>query len=404
MTQRELDSDIPEEIEQEQGKEQGQELEQEQEQEQESAFEEIIQIGMEKSKGKKHMVFNIIGVCLGLLLIFLVCIFGYYRYVMSQVTIERREDVELLPEEFETDIDTDDDIDFVEYADLEDIIKTDLEDNNDVDKTNVTEKPEGVLNFLVCGIEAIGGGRGRTDCMVLVTINVKSNTIKLTSFMRDTYVEIPGYSNNKLNAAYSQGGAPLLADTLKLNFNVDIDGYVTVDFEKFEKLIDMMGGVDIQLTQGEASYLNRTNYISNPNNRNLKVGLNHMNGNQALGYSRVRYVRTANGLADDFGRNYRQRVVINSIFNKFKSKSVTDLMALVPKVASLITTNLSETAMLDYATTVVGMDLKNIELESFKVPIEGYYKGAKINKMSVIQITDLFTTKQKLFEYLYGNK
>ena len=106
--------------------------------------------------------------------------------------------------------------------------------------------------------------------------------------MRDTLVQIPGYRENKLNSAYEKGDVDLLYKTIALNFNIRLDGCILVNFENFEKIIDFMGGLEITLTSSEARYLRNTNYISNPKYRTVVEGTQLMNGNQVLGYSRIR--------------------------------------------------------------------------------------------------------------------
>ena len=175
-----------------------------------------------------------------------------------------------------------------------------------------------VANFLLFGIEEIGGG-GRTDSIMIASVNIKDNTVKLTSIMRDCYVEIPGHDSNKINAAYALGDEELLVDTVEQNFKIHIDGWASVNFEAFEAIVDMLGGVDIELGDTEANYLNTTNYISKPEYRNVSAGWNTLNGNQALGYARVRKVSTLGGTNNDYGRTVRQRRLLNSIFEKYKN-------------------------------------------------------------------------------------
>ena len=140
-----------------------------------------------------------------------------------------------------------------------------------------------IMNILLIGVENIDPvtgesltgkttSRGRTDSIVLLTINSEDKTIKLTSFMRDCYVSIPGKESNRINAAYAKGGVALLYDTLKENFGIVPDNYALVNFEDFRTIVDSLGGIDIKLSKKEADYLNKTNYISQPENRNVKEG------------------------------------------------------------------------------------------------------------------------------------
>ena len=123
-----------------------------------------------------------------------------------------------------------------------------------------------IVNILLVGndyrVESEGYDvGGLTDTMMIATLDMKHKTLKLTSLMRDMLVEIPGYSSSKLNSAYSKGGIELLYQTLAQNFNIQLDGYVEVSFDAFVKVVDEVGGIEVELTESEVEYLNSTNYI-----------------------------------------------------------------------------------------------------------------------------------------------
>lgn len=259
-----------------------------------------------------------------------------------------------------------------------------------------------VINVLLVGEEAIkdGNSRGRTDSIMIATMNVKQKAVKLTSVMRDIYVQIPGYSDNKLNAAYHIGGIPLLKETIQLNFDIELDGAVLVDFDGFEKIIDELGGVEITLTDSEARYLNTTNYISNPANRNVKVGTQILNGNQALGYSRVRYRKATNGEADDFGRTSRQRTVLDAIFQKYKSKNAAELLIVLNEILPMLTTDISKTDIVSYMGTFVS--LGTTELETLRLPLDNEYSNATIRKMDVL-LPNMPNNIEALHTFIYGS-
>ena len=186
-----------------------------------------------------------------------------------------------------------------------------------------------IVNILVIGNdyrkEKNYTASGLTDTMIVATMDLKHNTLKMASLMRDCYIEIPGYGYNKLNAANSYGGIELLYKTIATNFNIELDGYVEVGFKAFTDAVDAVGGVELELTESEVEYLNTTNYIRDKKSRNVKVGKQTLNGAQALGYCRIRKKgTTVNGLRDDYGRTWRQRTVINAIFEKVKSLPSTE--------------------------------------------------------------------------------
>ncbi len=258
-----------------------------------------------------------------------------------------------------------------------------------------------VINILVCGEEAIHDDRGRTDSIMIATINQKDNNLCLTSIMRDTYVKIPGFQDNKINAAYHNGGMKTLVATIKENFGIQVDGYVLVNFSSFQKIIDAIGGVDIKLSEEEVSYLNRTNYISNRAYHNLHVGVNHMNGNQALGYARVRYV-SKDGQYGDFARTLRHRTVMGAIYEKMMKKSTLDLVAMIPKILPLLTTNLKKEQIVNYLAAGVAVRDKNNKLRTLNVPIDGCYKITRVRKMSVILASPMDRNVEKMHRFIFG--
>lgn len=332
----------------------------------------------------KELKFKEIRLNLILVVLLSLIISGFMYLENLANTMRQKENIVLAVEQFDIDIEDSEDIENETTKKLNTEIpkvigiKDEIKDKYSLD--------EGIYNILVCGVEKIGGGLGRTDTIMVATLNTKTNKIKLTSLMRDVYVKISGYSDNKLNASYSQGGIDLLIDTVYTNFNIKIDGYVKVDFDQFEHLIDSLGGVEINLTLKEANYLNKTNYISKEEHRNVVEGKQILNGNQALGYSRVRYVATEQGLHNDFGRNERQRNVILSIINSYKSKNVAELISLLPDITSTVETDISNLDIIKYLYAVMKTDLNNIETS--RIPMDGVYEDRKVRKMSVLYITD----------------
>ncbi len=262
---------------------------------------------------------------------------------------------------------------------------------------------EGVYNILLLGEEAIGSGtsRGRTDVIVIATMNTNEKKLRLTSLMRDTLVQIPGFQDNKLNSAYEKGGLDLLYKTIALNFDIRLDGCIKVNFENFEKIIDKLGGLDLTLTAGEAKYLNTTNYISNPLNRNVREGTQHLNGNQVLGYSRVRKKATITGNNNDYGRTDRHRIVLNAIFEKYKTKSKVELAAMMPSLLPMITTDIDSKTFEQLLNTFIEMGLQNID--QLRIPADGTFTdNVKVRGMDVI-IPDLDENIDVMHKFIFGN-
>jgi LCP family protein required for cell wall assembly len=271
-----------------------------------------------------------------------------------------------------------------------------------LNSSNIQRTDKDVVNILLVGEEAINDGksRGRTDSMMIATINTKEGALKLTSLMRDMYVEIPGYSDNKLNAAYHNGGMPLLKETIETNFDIDLDGSVLVNFDGFQDIIDKLGGVEITLSEAEASYLNRTNYISDPSNRNVVAGTQILNGNQALGYARVRYVKKSDTEHDDFGRTSRHRTLLTAIFDKYKSKSLPELVTLLYDILPLVTTDIDKSTIMSYLSTVATMGVT--ELQTLRLPVDGAYSNSNVRGMSVLLPDPLQENIDALHEFVFG--
>lgn len=260
---------------------------------------------------------------------------------------------------------------------------------------------EYATNILLLGEEDIesSGARGRTDLIMIATLNTKEKSLKLTSLMRDSYVQIPGYKDNKLNSAFATGGIDLLYKTIEMNFDIKIDGYCMVGFDDFEEIIDELGGVNIYITDREANYLNTNNYITDISNRNLVVGENHLNGDQALGYCRIRDVGTAEKEFNDFGRTSRQRTLLNAIFEKYKEKNLIDLLLIINRLLPKVTTDITSTDFANYMRKAYSIGLK--EIQDLRIPADGTYQSTYIRDMSVI-IPNLTENVKILHEFIFG--
>ena len=242
-----------------------------------------------------------------------------------------------------------------------------------------------VVNILIIGNDfrkenGYNAG-GLTDTMIIGTMDMKHGTLKMTSLMRDLVVDIPGHGKNKLNAANSYGGIELLYKTIATNFNIELDGYVEVGFKAFQDIVDKVGGVEVELTESEVSYLNSTNYIRNKKYRNVKVGKQVLNGSQALGYCRIRKSgTTVNGLRDDYGRTWRQRTVVNAVFDKVKKLPMSKWMDIIDAVLDNVTTDLTNDQIIEYVKDVVGIG--TMEINQLQIPVNGYYRSGANGEFS----------------------
>lgn len=243
-----------------------------------------------------------------------------------------------------------------------------------------------VINILLIGQDARPGEiRARSDTMILVTFDTGRKTVTMTSFLRDLYVKIPGYQDNKLNAAYAFGGMPLLNQTLEVNFGVQVDGNVEVNFSRFAEVIDLLGGVDMELRQDEANLINRK-----VGHSKLSEGMMHMDGDQALYYSRIRYL-DADG---DFSRTNRQRKVITALIDKFRNTDRATLLGLLDDLLPMIATDMDRSDILKLAADLIPM-LKDCTIISQRVPADGEYEFRTIRSMSCV-VADMDAARELL--------
>ena len=274
---------------------------------------------------------------------------------------------------------------------------------DDPEVVEVVKEPRSedyVRTYLLFGVESIyvdndgvirfdSSSSGNTDAIILLSVNTRDNSIKLTSLLRDTYVEIPGYKESvdgvaygdKINSVYSKGfrtgetaeekkrnGAELLMKVIENTYDIDITGYAFVNFSSFEKIIDRLGGIDIQLGEKEAAYLCKTNYISKEQYRTVQPGWNHMNGNQVLGYCRVRKEVTLGGASNDYGRTQRQRRVINAVIQQYKSLSFTSMYSVLKDCLGYVNTNLTEDQFAELLENVV--ENKTYTINQMRLPAD----------------------------------
>lgn len=257
------------------------------------------------------------------------------------------------------------------------------QETNDQIKENVSSNQstikvdKKVKNILLVGTDGLTpDSRGRSDTMILLTINENTGKITLTSFMRDIYLYIPEVDTyNRINASYAYGGVPLLVKTIKKNFKLDIDQYVRINFDSFKYIIDTLGGADIELTQEEIDYVGL--------HGKAEPGIVHLNGAQSLAYCRCRYIPKGN-LDGDFGRTARQREFLAVMSEKLSGMSLSQLTELLDVFLPYVTTNMKQSDMLSLLANCP--KYLKYDIESLRIPVDGSWKYAKIRKMSVLSI------------------
>ena len=258
---------------------------------------------------------------------------------------------------------------------------------------------DNVINVLLIGSDTREAGTGgRSDTMILASINRTKKQITLTSLMRDMYVNVPGYGNTKLGHANAYGGPALLLDTVKQNFKVDVEDFALVDFYSLADIIDILGGVSIYVEPGEVKYINDsvrgTNASSGRNAPELhESGQVLLTGAQAVGYSRIRYYGAA-----DFGRTERQRTVLTVLLSRFMGASIGELSRVLNAVLPNVTTNLSKSDLLSYVPLLAGAS--GYDIVQLQIPYEGSFYGANINGLDVL-VPDVAANRAKIRETLY---
>lgn len=250
------------------------------------------------------------------------------------------------------------------------------------------ERNSKTVNILLVGSDDTEEAGARSDTMILCSFNRKDNTITMTSFLRDLYVNIPGYGKNRINAAYSFGGVDLLRKTLKENFAVEVDGSIQVDFSCFESIIDLLGGVTMELTAAEAAFINKRVEGSA-----LTAGTHLLTGRQALMYARNRYDKDG-----DFSRTNRQRKLLQVMVDTCKHKRLTQMLRLMRELVPMVKTDIAKSDLTGYAMTLLPM-LTNAEIRTQAIPVADGYRHAKIDGRYVL-VPDLEKNKQALADLL----
>ena len=276
-------------------------------------------------------------------------------------------------------------------------------DRVDIDKESLganqelTDEYGHIKNIALFGVDNADGGGGRSDAIMVATLDTKNKKIKVTSFMRDSYVEIPGKGGDKLNAAYAYGQEELAMKTLNQNFDLNIEDFVTVDFSSLPKVIDEVGGVEIDIKSDEFSETNK--YITDmdiklgTNTKHLRnTGLQTLNGIQAMAYTRVRFTT-----GDDFRRTERQRAVIDGMLEKILNMSVTRYPKLLNEILPMVKTTLGTGDILDMGTDVVSI---GNNLEQGRFPMDGDFQEEKISGMSVLTF-DKEVTRKKVHDWIF---
>jgi len=270
----------------------------------------------------------------------------------------------------------------------------------------VTEKKaevdKSIINIAFFGVDRrYINDPSRSDSIMILTIDELHKKIKMSSIMRDTYVDIKDHGKTKINHAYAYGGPQLAIRTLNENFNLDIKNYVTVDFFKLEKIIDELDGVSIDVKADEISLINSyMREVANLEKQNFKLitrtGLQNLDGKQAVAYSRIRY--TAGG---DFARTERQRTVLSALLTKIQGVGKLEFPSIVAKLLPYTETSMSSMEIIKLGTDIFTNDIKAIDQERF--PLDGYCSGKTIGGVWYL-VPDIIATRLQMHKYIYEDE
>ncbi|WP_249129009.1 LCP family protein [Clostridium perfringens] len=221
---------------------------------------------------------------------------------------------------------------------------------------------------------------------MILTLDEEHKVMKLTSIMRDSYVDIPGNGDDKITHEYAFGGPELAMKTLNENFKVNVEDFMAVNFTSLPEIIDKLGGVKINIIPEEIHHISG---ITSP-------GEQVLNGEQALAYSRIRYAT-----GGDYKRTERQRVVLEAVFEKLKATPTKEYPSLIDDFLQYIEINMSSMDMIKLATDSAPLVKENLETARF--PLDGYCDGKMINEVWYL-VYDRQATLNQIQEYIYDNK
>lgn len=327
-----------------------------------------------KKRRKKNKKPFWIKLSIGIFSILLICFIGIYALINS--TFSKLDNVK------------------IDKEDLGITSTEELKQYNDYKK---------IKNIALLGIDS-EDGIGRSDAIMIATIDPVHDKLKITSIMRDSYVNIPDHGYDKINHAYAYGGPQLSIKTLNQNFGLNIEDFAAVDFSSLPVIIDMLGGLEINVTEDELYCSpNINDHIANINSLEGTdaayvnyPGTQLLNGVQALAYSRIR--ATAGGDAE---RTNRQRTVLDGLFQKAITTPATQYLSLINQFLPYVQTNLDANDILSLATKVATMGSGTLEQERF--PRDGYCWGDSINGIYYLMF-DEAATKKQMMDYIFDDK
>ncbi|MBL4932586.1 LCP family protein [Clostridium paridis] len=280
---------------------------------------------------------------------------------------------------------------------LSKVKKTSISKDNE--SLGVTEiKGSEVTNILLLGVD---GSNKMTDSIMVLSIDKKNNEVKVTSLLRDMYINKPNGEKQQLNHAYINAGIEFAIKTVNVNFGLDIKDYIMVNMDGLIHIVDSLGGVEINIKKEEIPYANggikslKLLYNIQGDYELRNPGVQNLNGIQAVSYSRIRK------LDSDFERTERQRTVLNEIFKKIKSQGTLKLPSIASSLLPYVETSLDNRSIISIASTIVSFN--NKEIKQYRIPVDGTHKLLILNGL-YLEDVDIEANKKYLHDFIYETK
>ncbi len=275
-------------------------------------------------------------------------------------------------------------------------------DDSDIELPDAVMFDADIENVLLIGSDRrTMDVNGLSDAMMLFTLDRKHKKIKMTSFLRDLYIKIPGKYGTKLNSAYSVGGVDLLKQTIEANLGISVDKYVIIDFNAFKTVVNKIGklngkgGIKITVTNAEANYMCHNEKYGNFPRFEKGKGTYYMNGAEALNYARIRKIDS------DFGRTKRQRKVLSEIINELKGLGYIDLINIGYSCLEYVTTDFTKGELVGLATEAAS--IMNYDNKQISIPIKGSYTIQHMSNGNEVLAANLSVNAQKLAAFIYDD-
>lgn len=259
---------------------------------------------------------------------------------------------------------------------------------------------EGITNVLLIGADGRDDDNTpRSDSIIIATLDNNNEKVKLTSLYRDTLVNIPGYGQNRINAAFELGSTKLLIDTIRETYNINIDKYITIDFTGFESIIDHIGGIEVEVKDYQLEELNK--FIGEGTTGNdcpvTETGIQTLNGKQALSYARIR-----KNVGDDYERTERQREVLFKVAEKLKETKPTKYLGIMNSMLNYINMNIEPIEALNMAYTIY--KFPKLDTDQISIPVPEITLDKQIKGLGDVLVMDKYENTKIMHDFIFEDK